>query len=69
MTAGSPRSRSSSPPTIAGPGSNDAWPASSIRSGVPLQLVIVDDASTRRTSEWLGTLDDARVTAISLRQN
>ena len=39
------------------------------QDGVSLQLVIVDDASTDDTSEWLGTLDDHRVIAISLRQN
>jgi len=37
--------------------------------GVAFQLVIVDDASTDGTSEWLGALDDERVTGISLRQN
>ena len=31
--------------------------------GVTLQLVIVDDASSDGTSEWLGMLDDERVTA------
>ncbi len=36
------------------------------QQAVELQIVIVDDGSTDDTGEWLRTIDDPRVTAISL---